>query len=391
MADIYLDHNATAPARQEVIESMERALTGLQGNPSSSHRLGSEAREAVEFARNQVAALVAARSSEVIFTSGATEANNSVFYNVDCGSDSRPSHIVVGSADHSSILRVACEFERRGFEVTRLPVDAEGRLGSSDVLEALRSGTSLVCLLWANNETGVIHPVQELACAIQEEVARRPGRVRPWLHVDAVQAAGKLPVRFEALPVDSISLSAHKLRGPTGVGALVVKQDAVFRPWLRGGSQEHGRRAGTENVSGIIGFGVACECVTEKCQQRAASLAALRDRLWAGIERSIPRVRRSSGDAPVLANTLCVEFENVAGDVLRDALDLEGVFVSAGSACASGSSEPSHVLSAMGRSSEQAGSAVRFSLGDGNDASQIDGTLSVLAQVVERIRAQANR
>lgn len=376
---IYLDHNATTPVREEVVEAMARVLRDVPGNPSSVHAEGARARAVLETAREQVAAALGARPAEVVFTSGATEANHLAIHGVAGAEATRGRHVVTTAVEHPSVQGPLEALERAGWRVTRVPVDAEGRLDPEAVEAACGPDTALVSVIWANNETGVLSPVAEIA-------ARCRARGVP-LHVDATQALGKVPVRLDALPADLVSASAHKLNGPKGTGLLVVRGGLALAPWLRGGGQERGRRAGTPNVAGIAGLGVAVERAVATLEGRAAACAALRDRLWAGIAAGVPRVRRNAAAAPVLPNTLSVEFEDTAGDVLVEALDGEGVAVSAGAACASGAVQPSPVLVAMGRSAAQARASLRFSTGLGNDEAQIDRVLALLPDLVARVRA----
>jgi cysteine desulfurase len=269
--------------------------------------------------------------------------------------------------------------EREGHRVTRVPVDGDGLLDPDAVATAIASDTALVSILWANNETGVVQPIDAIA-------ARVCARGVP-LHVDATQAVGKIPVRLDRVPADLLSASAHKLNGPKGTGFLVVRGERALAPWLRGGGQERGRRAGTHAVPGIAGCGVACELAGRDLAACGERMSALRDRLWAGIEAKVPRVRRNGAPASSLPNTLCVEFTGAAGDVLLEALDGEGVAVSAGAACASGSVRPSRTLLAMGRSPAEARASLRFSLGLGNDEAQVDRVVALLPDLVARVRA----
>jgi len=387
MNAIYLDHNATTPLCPEVAEAMSEVSTSLFGNPSSTHRLGAQSRAAIEVARAQVARLAGADPAEVIFTSCATESNATII-GMACGRVSEERrHLIVGAADHASVLAPAAALAEEGWRVSRLPVDSRGGLAPGDLAEAISEETALVSLLWANNETGAIHPVAAL-CGVLD--AMDPG-LRPWMHIDAVQAAGKLSIGFGNLGLDSLSLSAHKLGGPKGVGALVVKQGAPFTPFLRGGPQERGRRAGTENLPGIIGFGVACALAEAELERRAKRHAELRDRLWEGMSTQIDGARRNGDPHSTLCNTLSVAFEGVDGAVLLEALDLEGVCVSAGAACASGSTDPSHVLLAMGRSPEEARACLRFSVGEGVDKEQVERVIELLPGLVKRVRGGSRK
>ena len=373
---VYLDHNATTPPRGEVVEAMARVLRENWGNPSSTHAEGAAARAALERARSQVAQLLGCEAGEILFTAGATEANNTALLGVLAGR--APAHVVSSSIEHPSVEASLAVLEAAGWRVTRVPVDTDGRVSAGDVAAACEPDTALVSLIWANNETGALQPVEAVAQLIGE-------RGIP-LHTDATQRVGKLPVDLSAVPVPLLSLSAHKLGGPKGVGALVVRDGLDFEPRMHGGPQEKARRGGTENVAGIVGLGVACELARVEIRQRAAEYAARRDQLWEGIQAKVPRVRRNAHPDAVLPNTLNVEFEQTAGELLLQALDLAGISASAGAACASGSIEPSPVLVAMGRSPEQARGSLRFSVGSGVDAAQIDFVLSRLPDLVARAR-----
>ncbi len=374
---IYLDHNATTPLRSEVVEAMTGVLRDGFGNPSSTHEEGAAARGRVEEARAAVASLLGCAPGEVLFTSGATEANNMAILALLHRGD--PGHVVTSSVEHPSVEAPLELLEARGWRVTRVPVGAGGRVAPEAVEAALQPDTALVSLIWANNETGVIQPVERLA-------ERLRARGIP-LHVDATQRVGKLPVDLRRVPIDLLGLSAHKLNGPKGSGALVVRQGTDVPPLLRGGPQEARRRGGTENVAGIVGLGVACALAERELAEREARARALRDRLWEGIRAKVPRVLRNGDESHVLPNTLNVRFEDTAGELLLQALDLEGVAASAGAACASGSIEPSAVLTAMGLSPAQARGSLRLSVGLGNDEAQIDRVLAILPDLVERVRA----
>jgi cysteine desulfurase len=373
---IYLDHNATTPVRDEVAAAVLRVLRDVTGNPSSAHAEGAAARAEVERARERVAALVGAKPGEVVFTSGATESNNLALHGVARGSAKR--HLVTSTAEHPSVEEPLAALESEGFRVTRVPVDADGFVDPAAIAAAIAPDTALVSMLWANNETGVVQPMARIA-----EVVRAGGAL---LHVDATQAIAKIPVRLDAIPADLLSASAHKFNGPKGAGFLVVRGASALAPFLRGGSQERGRRGGTHNVPGIAGLGVAADLARAEREARAEHYAALRDRLWSGIEAKVPRVRRNGSVNAVLPNTLCVEFTGVAGDVLLEALDGEGIAVSAGAACASGSVHPSRTLVAMGRTTAEARASLRFSVGHGVDEAQIDRVLALLPDLVARVR-----
>jgi cysteine desulfurase len=371
---IYLDHNATTPVRDEVAVAMVRALRDRWGNPSSVHAEGAAARAAVEQAREQVAALVGVDPRGVIFCSGASEANATVLAPL-----AGARHAVCSNVEHPSVAAPLAALEARGLRVTRVPVDGEGRLAPADVAAALTPETALLAVLHASNETGVLQPLPELAAA-----ARARGVP---VHADVTQAVGRIPVDLAALGADTASLSAHKLGGPKGVGCLLTRSGDGVTPWLLGGRQERGRRGGTENVPGIVGLGVACELAGREVARRAEETGALRDLLWDGIAAKVPRVRRNGSAQHVLPNTLNVCFEGAAAELLVQALDLEGIAASTGSACASGSIEPSPGLLALGLDAAQARSSLRFSLGYGVDTAQIERVLAVLPDLVARVRA----
>jgi cysteine desulfurase len=375
---IYLDHNATTPVREEVADAMQPALRGCFGNPSSVHAEGAAARAEVERARERLAGLIGCQARDVLFTAGATEANNTALGPLLRAWAGGRRHVVSSNAEHPSVEEPLLALEREGWRVTRLPVGRDGLLSPEPLAAALTPDTALVTLLWANNETGVVQPMETLARLCRERGVR--------VHADATQCLGKLPVDLAAVPLDALSMSAHKLGGPKGVGALIVRGDPSFEALLRGGPQERRRRGGTENVPGIVGLGAAAVLAARELEVRRREYASLRDRLWHGIAAKIPRVRRNGSETALLCNTLNLEFEGIAGELLLQALDLEGIAVSTGAACASGRIEPSHVLGAMGRSPEQARASLRFSVGHGVDAGQIERVLALLPDLVARVR-----
>ena len=374
---IYLDHNATTPVRPEVVDAMAAALRESWGNPSSTHAEGAAARAALERAREQVAELLGAEPREVLFTSGATEANNTVLRGVLATSRGR--HVVSTTVEHPSVAEPLRALEAEGVAVSYVPVDPEGRLDPAAVAAALREDTALLSVILANNETGVLQDAAKLA-----ELAHARGVP---LHLDATQAVGKLPLDRIALGADLLVGSAHKLNGPKGAGFLIGPTRSPLPALVQGGPQERRRRGGTENVAGIVGLGVACALARSELAERERHVAQLRDALWRGIESRVPRVRRNGSHAHVLPNTLSVEFEGAAGEVLLEALDLEGVAVSAGAACHSGSIEPSSVLLAMGRSEAQARGSLRFSFGPANTSVELARVLELLPGLVARVRA----
>ncbi|MGE4650930.1 MAG: cysteine desulfurase family protein [Myxococcota bacterium] len=371
---IYLDHNATTPLHDEVVETMLRVLHDDYGNPSSVHAEGARARELVERAREQVASLLRAAPEEVVFTASATEANNTRLRALRPGQ-----HVVTTEIEHPSVEAPLSGLESLGVDVTRVQADSEGCVAAAAVADACRADTALIAVIWANNETGVIQPVE--AIAVEAAARGIP------LHVDATQAVGKIPVDLSRIPASSLSLSAHKFGGPKGSGCLFMRDSAGIDALVSGGPQEAGRRGGTENVAGIAGLGVACELAERELPRRMAGYAKLRDALWEGIRGSIPNVKSNGPQDRRLPNTLHVEFRQTAGEVLVQVLDLEGISVSAGAACSSGSIEPSRVLVAMGRSPEEARACLRFSVGHGVSAGQIEEVVAQLPDLVARVRA----
>ncbi len=377
MQRIYLDNNATTPILAEVLEAMLPYLTGSFGNPNSVHSMGIEARAAVEHARSQVAALVGAEPESVLFTSSATESINTVFAGTTIGA--RPcGRVVVTTVEHAAVLQNALALEQQGFEFVRVGVTSNGQLDLPKLEQALSPDTILACIKWANNETGVIFPIQEVAQLCNE-------RGIP-LHVDAVQAVGKIPVSMSDLGIDFLSISAHKMYGPKGIGALVSRQPTKLRPLLIGGHQEYGRRAGTENVAGIVGFGHAAQLAHENLLDRMELTAKLRNRLEAAIQQRIARIEINGRGCSRTSNTTNVSFEGIDSDALVTVLDSLGVCVSTGSACHSDSLSPSHVLMAMTGSYEKANEAVRFSVSHLNTELEIDNVVAALEQAVVSLR-----
>lgn len=372
---IYLDHNATAPLRPEVRAAMLDILD-LPANPSSAHREGARARGAVEDARAQVARLIGAAPAEIVFTSGATEANNLALRGAAAGG------MVTTAIEHASVLETARALAADGRPLEVVAVDGEGRIAAGDVVGACRPGTALVSVGLANGEVGSIAPVGDIAAALA-------GR-GILVHGDAAQAAGRLPIDVRALGIDLLSLSAHKMGGPPGTGALWIRRGVPLRALFTGGPQERGRRAGTESVAAIVGFGVASRVARERLADEAAAAAALAERLWQGLRAGSAGITRNGPTTgPRLPNTLNVTFAGCTGESLLVLLDLAGVAVSVGSACAAGAAEPSHVLRAMGRSAEAARGGLRFSVGPGTTAADIDHVVAVLPALVARARAGA--
>jgi cysteine desulfurase len=374
---IYLDHNATAPLRPEVFEAMKPFLTERWGNPSSSYTFGAKLKAEIEAARRAVAQLVNASASEVIFTGSATEANNTAI-NAALVTQPGKRHVITSAVEHSAVLNHCAFLETQGVRVTRLPVDPEGLLDLAALDAAFADDTALVSLMWANNETGVLFPVVEIA-------ARCRARGVPF-HCDAVQAAGKLPIDLKALPIDYLSLSAHKLGGPKGVGALVVRKGASFAPMLHGGHQERGRRGGTENVAGIVGFGRAAERARAAVADYAPRVGPLRDRLETELRARIATAERNGHPIQRLANTTSITFTGVEAEALLLLLDQAGVCASAGSACLADSDEPSHVIRAMKPASAAARQMIRFSLGPETTAAEVEAAVTAVEGAVRKLR-----
>jgi cysteine desulfurase len=381
MQIIYLDHNATTPLRPEVLEAMLPYLKAHYGNPSSVHWAGRQAKHGLEEARERVAAFISARPAEVLFTSGGTESNNLALRGVLWAVRGKGMHLITTAIEHSSILGPLRMLAGEGFTATILPVDNEGRINAESLTAALRPETVLASVSLANHEVGTIQPVAALSRVTRERSI--------LLHVDAVQAAGKLPLDVNHLGVDLLSLSAHKIYGPKGIGALYVRRGTSLLPLMGGGAQEREKRPGTENVAAAVGFGVATTLAAQELERTAAHSFRLITRLWEGIQESVPHVSLNSPERDRLANTLNVGFAGAAGEGLMMGLDLAGIAVSTGSACAAGSIEPSHVLLALGHDEAAAKSAIRFSVGRNTTDEEIDRVLEVLPGVVERVRAAA--
>jgi cysteine desulfurase len=379
---IYLDHNAGAPLRREARDAMLSFL-GPPANPSSAHREGARARTALEQARAEVAALIGASPTEIVFTSGATEANNLALRGIlaDTGHG-----LVTSAIEHASVLETAAALAAtQGIAVHTVPVDDEGRLTAAAVRSACAPETALVSIGLANGEVGSVAPVAAIADALGPLNARTI-----LVHTDAAQAAGRVPLDVHALGVDLLSLSAHKLGGPQGAGALFVRRGVRLRPQLTGGPQERDARAGTENVAALVGFGVAARLARAELETAAGLAAARVERLWAGIRACVPRARRNGpASGPRLPNTLNVTFANCAGESLLVLLDLAGVAVSLGSACAAGAVEPSHVLRAMGRDPDESRHGIRLSLGPSTTDAEIDRVLALLPALVAQVRTGA--
>ncbi|HEY0377026.1 MAG TPA: cysteine desulfurase family protein [Pyrinomonadaceae bacterium] len=381
---VYLDNSATTPVDPRVVEVMLPYLTEKYGNASSVHHFGQEARAAVDRARREVAALVGARAGEVVFLSGGTEANNLAIRGVCEAFEHKGRHLITSEIEHSSVRGICDAMEKRGWEVTRLPVYEDGVVRAGDVRAALRPDTVLVTVMLANNEIGTIQPIEEIGALVREERAK--GNRHLWLHTDAVQAAGRMPVDVEALGCDLLSMSAHKLYAPKGTGALFVRRGVRLVTQNVGGHQERERRAGTESVFGIVAFGEAARLAREELGERAAHLRTLRDRFEDGIEARVSEIVFNGSRARRLPHLSNISFRYVEGEGLLINLDLQGVAVSTGSACSSGSLEPSPVIRAIGRDDELARGSIRFSFGKDNTTEDVDYVLEVLPRAVENLR-----
>ena len=379
MPHIYLDHNATTPLASEAYRAMQPYLTELVGNASSLHWAGETAKKGMETARQQVAALIKAEPNEILFTGGATESINTVLKGLLPPVRRSKHHLVVSAVEHPATLEAAETLRTWGVSVSIVPVDAHGRIDPQAVVDALQEDTGLVSLLWANNEIGNIYPVAEIISLCHE-------RGVP-VHLDAAQAVGKIDVDVNLVPTDFLSFSAHKIYGPQGIGALYIRKGRKLRRLHDGGAQERNRRGGTENIAGLVGFGSACELARHRLLDDQHQLRGLLDYLEQGLRNTFPHIIIHGDPEHRLDNTLNVHIPGIGSEALLIALDLEGVAVSSGSACASGTIEPSHVLMAMGASPDVARSAIRFSLGRDNRREDIDYVLELLPRVVRQLKA----
>ena len=389
---IYLDNSATTSVDPQVVEVMLPYLTGKFGNPSSIHFFGQEARAAVDKARHQAAKLINARPNEIVFTSGGTEANNLAIRGMlEAAGQKRDSygvcgkHLITSAIEHSSVKNICQDMEKRGCDVTYLPVYDDGIVRIEDLQNAIREDTALISVMTANNEIGTIQPVEEIGNFVK---SLRSNSRKILFHTDAVQAAGKIPVDVEDIGCDLLTISAHKIYAPKGVGALYVRRGVRLRPQNIGGHQERERRGGTESVANIAAFGKACEMVTDSSIE-SARLATLRDRLEAGVLATISDAvvnGRSDRRIPTISN---ISLGGIEGEGLLISLDMQGIAVSTGSACSSGSLEPSPVIRALGRNDEMARGAIRFSFGKDNSMEDVDQVLEVLPRAVENLRKLA--
>jgi cysteine desulfurase len=377
---VYFDYNATTPLAPEVTDAVMRAMRDVFGNASSVHHFGQQAKATMDEARSAVAALLNADPSEIVFTSGGTESDNFAIRGAaEALEPTGRRHLIASAIEHEAVLNTFRALARRGWRTTLLPVDQSGIVSPDRLREAIDSDTALVSVMHANNEIGTIQPVAALAAIAHEHGA--------LLHTDAVQSAGKIPVDVRALGVDLLSLSAHKFNGPKGAGVLWIKRGTRMQPTVTGGKHERNRRAGTENVAAIAGLGVASKLAAGKMTAEAARVSALRDRLETGILREVPGTAVNGARDSRVPNTTNISFERVEAESLLIALDLEGIAVSTGSACSSGTLEPSHVLKAMGLPTHRTQNSLRFSLGMFSTDAEVDRVIEVLPRLVDKLRS----
>jgi cysteine desulfurase len=381
MRKVYLDNAATTALSPRVLEQMMPYLTTIYGNPSSPHSFGQEARKGVDHARDQVAKALNALPEEIIFTGCGTESDNTVLFGVAERYAKKGNHIITTNVEHHAILHTCEALEKRGVEVTYLPVDENGMVTAEQVANAITDKTILVSIMFANNEVGTIMPIAEIG-----KVCRERGVL---FHTDAVQAVGHVPIDVKAMNIDMLSLSAHKFHGPKGVGALYMKKGIRLPSYVMGGAQERNRRAGTENVAGIVGLGAAIALATQTLEESAARMTKLRDKLIAGIAQRIPEVKLNGHPTMRLPNNVNYSIKYIEGESILLMLDMNGIAASSGSACTSGSLDPSHVLLALGLSHEVAHGSVRLTLSDETTEEDIDYVLDVLPKVAERLRAMS--
>jgi cysteine desulfurase len=375
MRRIYFDNNATTPLLPKVFEAMQPYMLGSFGNASSIHQQGQQARAAVEQARERVAGMLGARPSEIVFTSGGTEGDNLALFGLVEAGD----HVITSTIEHHAVLNSCKRLEELGVAVSYVPCDGDGVVPPGAVRAALRSETKLISVMMANNETGALQKVEEIGAIAREADA--------YFHTDAVQAAGKVAIDVEQIGCDLLTVAAHKMHGPQGVGALFVRRATLLRPMQLGGRHERGRRAGTENLAGIVGMGKAAEVSVEWLAEGGdRRMGAVRDRLEQGILGAVSGARVNAAGAERVPNTANISFDGIEGEGFVIAMDLKGISVSTGAACSSGAIEPSHVLTAMGLSGEAARGSIRFSLGKQNTEEEVEYVLAQIPEVVEKLR-----
>ncbi len=379
MRKVYLDHSATTPVRPEVLEAMLPYLKDRFGNASSIHSFGREAKVALEESREKVAEILGATPSEVYFTSGGTESDNLAIKGVAFASRNKGRHVITSQIEHHAVLESCGFLAKEGFEITYLPVDSFGLIDPEDLRKALRDDTVLVSIMHANNEVGTIQPIEELSQAAKEKGI--------YFHTDAVQSLGKLPIDVSKLAVDLISMSGHKIYGPKGVGAIYIRKGTRITPWAHGGHHERSRRAGTENVPGIVGFTRALELLNAEMEDHKRHTGNLAQTLYRKLVDTIPDVVMHGHPQKRIPNILSLSFKGVEGESVILSLDLKGVAVASGSACTSGTLEPSHVLSAMKVAPDIAQGALRFSFGRDNTMDDVDYVAGLLPEIIQRLRS----
>ncbi len=385
MRRVYLDHSATTPVDERIVAAMLPFLTEKFGNASSVHSFGQEARAAVDKARRQIASLIHARANEIVFTSGGTESNNLGIRGLCEANQANGRHLITSAIEHPSVRGVIDQLEKEGWEITRLPVYDDGILRIDDMRAAIRQETILISVMLANNEIGTIQPIDEIGMLVRER--REHGRRHLWFHTDAVQAAGRLAIDVESLGCDLLTLSAHKMYAPKGVGALYVRRGVRLFPQQVGGHQERERRAGTESVANIVAFGSAAELAQKEMLDRNEHTQRLRDQFERNVETQIGEIVFNGNRDARLPHVSNISFRFIEGEGLLIHLDMQGVAVSTGSACSSGTLEPSPVIRALGRNEELARGAIRFSFGKDNDDADVDYVVNALSKAVESLRS----
>ena len=381
---IYMDHAATTPMDSVVLSAMLPYFSDIFANPSSIYALAQESRKVVDDSRLKIASLLGARRSEIMFTSGGTESDNAALRGVASALQSTGKHIITSKIEHHAVLHTCYQLEQLGYEISYLPVDQNGIINPASVINAIREDTILVSIMMANNEIGTIQPIEQICCLVKDEAKRRGTNI--IFHTDAVQAAGFLDFNVKELGIDLLSLSAHKFYGPKGVGALYIRRGTPFETQLSGGGQERGRRSGTENVAAIVGMAKALEISIENREQTNLHCIKLRDKLIKDVMSTIKEVNLNGDDTLRLPNNVNFSFSGVEGEPLLLGLDFAGICVSSGSACSSGSLEPSHVLTSLGLTDEQAQGSLRITLGRENTVEEVEKIVEVLVGLVAKLR-----
>jgi len=377
---IYLDNAASTAVHPEVVKEMLPYFDVQYGNPSSIHQFGRKAKNAIQKARKQVAALIGAESDEIIFTSGGTESNNTIFYGIKFqGEKFEPSHIITSSIEHDAVLEPIREFEKNGCQITYLPVDKHGMINPDDITKSISEQTVMISIMFANNEVGTIQPIKE--------ISKICNKYQIPLHTDAVQAVGKIPINVKDLGVDALSISSHKINGPKGVGALFLKKGSTTTPYILGGGQENGMRSGTENVASIVGFGKACEIAKDKLSDNISHFQTLHSSILSKVVKEIPHVKLNGHPQNRIFNNIHLTFLGVNGEDLIIKLDEHGIAASTGSACSMHTQKASHVLKAMGFNHEQITGSLRISFGHMNTLDEVEQTVEVLKKVVAELRS----